>query len=135
MGVVRIAVLTGRHRQQVASWPVSLSSQVGGVRSRVRQLPGGTLLWRIGVTAVGAIVVGVGIVLLPLPGPGWLIIFAGLAVLATEYVWANRLLGWSRTQVGAFYAWAKKQPRWLQTLVGGSGLLLVGVIVIVLTLV
>ena len=27
-----------------------------------------------------------------LPGPGWAAIFLGLAVLATEYVWAHRLL-------------------------------------------
>ena len=33
-----------------------------------------------------------GSILVPLPGPGWLIVFAGLAILATEYVWAQRLL-------------------------------------------
>jgi uncharacterized protein (TIGR02611 family) len=33
-----------------------------------------------------------GVVLLVLPGPGWLLIFAGLAILSTEYVWARRLL-------------------------------------------
>jgi hypothetical protein len=30
--------------------------------------------------------------LLVLPGPGWAVIFAGLAVLAAEFVWARRLL-------------------------------------------
>jgi uncharacterized protein (TIGR02611 family) len=39
---------------------------------------------------VGIVIAG--IVLLPLPGPGWAIIFLGLAVLATEYAWAHRLL-------------------------------------------
>ena len=33
-----------------------------------------------------------GIALLVLPGPGWLLIFIGLTILATEYVWAQRLL-------------------------------------------
>lgn len=33
-----------------------------------------------------------GIVMLVLPGPGWLTIAAGLAVLATEYTWAARWL-------------------------------------------
>jgi len=42
----------------------------------------------------------VGIVLIPLPGPGWLIVFGGLAILATEYVWARRLLNYSRRRVG-----------------------------------
>lgn len=33
-----------------------------------------------------------GIVLMPLPGPGWAIVAGGLALLATEFEWANRLL-------------------------------------------
>lgn len=33
-----------------------------------------------------------GIIMLVTPGPGWLIIAMGLAVLAAEYVWARRLL-------------------------------------------
>jgi uncharacterized protein (TIGR02611 family) len=47
---------------------------------------------RIAVTVAGGFVVLVGIVLLVLPGPGILVIIAGLAILATEYVWAERLL-------------------------------------------
>jgi hypothetical protein len=34
----------------------------------------------------------IGAALLVLPGPGWLIIAIGLAMLAGEYVWARRLL-------------------------------------------
>ncbi len=33
-----------------------------------------------------------GAVMLITPGPGWVVIFAGLAVLAAEYLWARRLL-------------------------------------------
>jgi uncharacterized protein (TIGR02611 family) len=33
-----------------------------------------------------------GIVMLVTPGPGWLAIIGGLAMLAAEYVWARRLL-------------------------------------------
>lgn len=47
---------------------------------------------RIGITIAGGVVILVGIALLVLPGPGWLLIFAGLAILSTEYVWAKRLL-------------------------------------------
>jgi len=47
---------------------------------------------RIAVTVVGVTVLLAGIVLLVLPGPGWLLIFIGLSILATEYVWAQRLL-------------------------------------------
>ena len=51
---------------------------------------------RIVVTIVGVLVVLIGIVLIPLPGPGWAIVFGGLAILATEYVWAQRLLAYSK---------------------------------------
>ena len=47
---------------------------------------------RIAVTAVGGFLVIVGVALLVLPGPGLLVIILGLGVLATEYVWAERLL-------------------------------------------
>jgi uncharacterized protein (TIGR02611 family) len=55
---------------------------------------------RIGITIAGFLVVLVGIVLIPLPGPGWLIVFAGLAILAREYVWAERLLNHAKRRVG-----------------------------------
>ena len=43
---------------------------------------------RIAVTVVGAALVVLGLAMLVLPGPGLLVVFAGFAVLATEYVWA-----------------------------------------------
>ncbi len=47
---------------------------------------------RIGVTIVGGLVLLAGIALLVLPGPAFLVIPAGLAILATEYAWARRWL-------------------------------------------
>ena len=47
---------------------------------------------RVAVTIAGFAVLLAGIALLVLPGPGWLLIFIGLTILATEYVWAQRLL-------------------------------------------
>jgi uncharacterized protein (TIGR02611 family) len=49
-------------------------------------------LKRSAVTLIGVCLVLGGIALMPLPGPGLLVVIAGLAVLATEYVWARRLL-------------------------------------------
>ena len=46
----------------------------------------------IGVTIAGFVVILAGVVMLVLPGPGVLVILAGLAILATEYVWAQHLL-------------------------------------------
>jgi uncharacterized protein (TIGR02611 family) len=43
---------------------------------------------RIATVVAGFAVVAGGIVLLPLPGPGWVIIFVGLALLSLEFDWA-----------------------------------------------
>ncbi|WP_027862876.1 PGPGW domain-containing protein [Marmoricola sp. URHB0036] len=42
------------------------------------------------VGALGFLVVAVGIVLMPLPGPGVLIVLAGVVILATQFEWAER---------------------------------------------
>jgi uncharacterized protein (TIGR02611 family) len=47
---------------------------------------------RVGVTIAGFLLILAGVVMLITPGPGWAAIFAGLAVLGTEYVWARRAL-------------------------------------------
>ena len=47
---------------------------------------------RVAVTIAGFVVVLAGAAMLVLPGPGLLVIIAGLAILATEYIWAQRLL-------------------------------------------
>jgi uncharacterized protein (TIGR02611 family) len=47
---------------------------------------------RIAVTVVGFAVLLAGVAMLVLPGPGVVVIIAGLAILATEYVWAERML-------------------------------------------
>lgn len=47
---------------------------------------------RAGVTLAGFVLIAAGAAMLVLPGPGLLVIIAGLAVLATEYVWAQRAL-------------------------------------------
>lgn len=48
--------------------------------------------WRIAVLVVGVAVILGGLVMLVTPGPGWLAIIAGFALLATEYGWARRAL-------------------------------------------
>ena len=40
----------------------------------------------------GFTLLGVGAVMLVTPGPGWLVIFLGLTLLAAEFVWARRLM-------------------------------------------
>ncbi|MEU5013929.1 TIGR02611 family protein [Streptomyces sp. NPDC021749] len=57
------------------------------------------LSWQVGVFVVGLAVVAGGVIMLPLPGPGWLVIFAGMAIWATEFVWAQLVLRWTKRKV------------------------------------
>ncbi|HSA12140.1 MAG TPA: PGPGW domain-containing protein [Candidatus Paceibacterota bacterium] len=47
---------------------------------------------RIVVAVVGGTVLAVGVVLIVLPGPAFLVIPVGLAILAVEFAWARRWL-------------------------------------------
>jgi uncharacterized protein (TIGR02611 family) len=53
---------------------------------------------RIVITVIGVLVLLAGLVLLVLPGPGWVLIFVGLSILGSEYVWAQRLLRVAKEQ-------------------------------------
>lgn len=61
--------------------------------------------YRLGVGLLGTIIIMVGIVLIPLPGPGWLIVFLGLAVLGTEFSTARRLGAFLKRIVTRAWAW------------------------------
>ena len=50
-------------------------------------------VFRVGVIVLGALVTLAGLVMTgPVPGPGFLVIPVGLALLALEFTWAERLL-------------------------------------------
>ena len=85
-------------------------------RDRLRERRAADLTYRIGVGVVGLVVLGVGILAIPYPGPGWAIVFVGLAILATEFDWAKRLLGYVRKRYDAFMDWFKGQGLWVQVL-------------------
>jgi len=62
---------------------------------------------RVIVSVVGATVLLIGVALLVLPGPAFIVIPIGLAILATEYVWARR--------------WLKKVRQMASNVVSGRG--------------
>ena len=72
-----------------ATTPTRSAACASGSRTAVapphRRATVGEPAYRIGVGIVGSLVVALGIVAIPLPGPGWLIVIAGLFVLATEF--------------------------------------------------
>lgn len=54
---------------------------------------------RILVAMLGTTVILIGIALLVLPGPAFIVIPLGLAILATEFVWAKRWLNKLKSMV------------------------------------
>lgn len=93
------------------------------VRDRVRRLPGGALIWKVLIGVIGAAIVIVGLLLIPLPGPGWALVFLGVAVWATEFHWAHRLLRFGRRVLRNWTDWAKRQSLLIRLLLGLVGLL------------
>jgi uncharacterized protein (TIGR02611 family) len=76
---------------------------------KLRRTRFGRLAVKIGITVLGTAVIGLGLILVPLPGPGWLIVFAGLAIWSLEFHWARRLNRYVRSQVSAWTSWYGRQ--------------------------
>ncbi|WP_412542620.1 TIGR02611 family protein [Longispora sp. K20-0274] len=96
---------------------------------RIRDKPGGRIAVKISVTVLGVAVIIVGAFLIPLPGPGWLIVLAGLAILAIEFHWARRLLEYARRQLDRWTAWVKRQHLGVRFLIGAVGLVFIWAVV------
>src|SRR6478735_3511054 len=77
--------------------------------ARMRATPARRLTLKLAVGVLGALVVIAGIILLPLPGPGWAIIFAGLAIWSIEFHWARRVLLFAKTRVFLWRTWYGEQ--------------------------
>jgi uncharacterized protein (TIGR02611 family) len=62
------------------------------LRTWIRKTPAGRLVWRLFIGFIGGGITVFGAVLLVAPGPGVLVLLAGLGILATEFAWAGRLM-------------------------------------------
>ena len=89
--------------------------------------------YRLGVGIVGGLIVAVGLATIPLPGPGWLTVIAGLFVLASEFTWAERLLEFTKRHVTRWTDWVGAQPVWVRLLLAAATAAFVyGVLVVTL---
>jgi uncharacterized protein (TIGR02611 family) len=100
-----------------------------GVLDRIRANPTGRLVLRIGIGTLGTLVVALGIVLIPFPGPGWAIVILGLAIWALEFTWAKNLLDFTKRHVQSWTRWIGRQSLPMRAVIGVIGLLFVGAIV------
>jgi len=108
-----------------------LREQLGGFRQRVTSTRTGRISWQLLIALLGAVVVVIGVILIPFPGPGWLIVLAGLAIWAVEFVWAQRLLHFTRTQLERWWHWLGRQHMAVRLLAGLIGLVFVTTVVLV----
>jgi uncharacterized protein (TIGR02611 family) len=107
-----------------------VSDRVRAVRQRIRNTRTGRIVWQAAVAVLGGAIIIAGVVLLPLPGPGWLIIFAGLGVLATEFASASRLLRYARGKLTAWTDWIATRGRGVQALIGAASLAVLAAVVV-----
>ncbi|YAL81856.1 TIGR02611 family protein [Dermacoccaceae bacterium W4C1] len=78
-------------------------------RAKIRSNPKSHRLYRIAVFVVGLIVLIAGIIAIPFPGPGWLIVFLGLGIWASEFEKAQAVLDWVKGKVRAWEQWLRRQ--------------------------
>jgi uncharacterized protein (TIGR02611 family) len=100
-----------------------------GVLDRIRSTSTGRLALKIGVGVLGSLVVAVGIVLIPFPGPGWAIVILGLAIWALEFAWAKNMLVFTKRHVQAWTHWIARQSWPVRLLIGAVCLVFVSAIV------
>ena len=62
------------------------------MRERAQQRLLTRVIWRVIVLILGLTLLGAGLGMLVLPGPGWAAIILGLVILASEFAWANHAL-------------------------------------------
>ncbi len=78
------------------------------------------------IAIAGGIVLVAGLIMVPYPGPGWLVVFAGLAILATEFAFARKVLDFAKSRYDAWTDWLKRQPLFIKLVV----LALTGIVVV-----
>lgn len=95
----------------------------------IRANPTGRVALKIAVGLAGLLVVAVGALLIPLPGPGWLIVLGGLGIWAIEFSWARRLLTFTRRYLRLWTRWVTRQSWAVRIAIGLVGMVFVSAVV------
>ncbi len=79
-------------------------------RRKIRRDPRKLVFYRVGVAIAGLFFVVLGFLTGPLPGPGGIpLVLLGLAIWASEFEWAHRLMQRFKAQLVRFQSWARWQ--------------------------
>lgn len=99
-------------------------------REQIKASPYGSLLWRIFIGVVGGLVTIVGTVFLFAPGPGLLVLLAGLGILATEFAWASNAIRRTKS-IAETTSKRFGIPLWIKYLIVAGGAVLSIVLLVV----
>ena len=70
-----------------------------GIRESTERAAKAHVAVRVGRMTVGTVITLTGLAMMPLPGPGLPVVAVGLAVLARDVAWADRLLGYVTARI------------------------------------
>ena len=84
---------------------------------------------KIAIAIIGFVIVIAGLIMVPYPGPGWLIVFAGLAILASEFSFAHKILEFGKEKYQIWQDWVSSQGVFVQIIIWG-----LMVVIIILTI-
>jgi uncharacterized protein (TIGR02611 family) len=77
-------------------------------RRKIRQNPHQLRIYRVGVAIAGTVLIALGLITGPLPGPGGIpLVLLGLAIWASEFEWAHRLMMVFKAQLHRFRGWSR----------------------------
>jgi len=76
-------------------------------RRKIRQNKRQLAVYRVAVGVLGLLLIAVGLVSGPLPGPGGIpLVLLGLAVWSSEFEWAHQLMLWFKKQLHRYGTWS-----------------------------
>jgi uncharacterized protein (TIGR02611 family) len=86
-------------------------------RRRIRWNRHSHLIYRVVVGVIGRSVVVSGLIMVPFPGPGWLVVLSVWGLWASEFERAQRLLRPATGTLKAWTGWLIPRPWWVKGLV------------------
>ena len=100
------------------------------LRRQIKSNTYGSIVWRIFIGVIGGLVTIVGTIFLFAPGPGLLVLLAGLGILATEFAWAANAIRKTKS-IAQTTSEKFRIPLWVKyLLVAGGALFSIAILVI-----
>ena len=100
-------------------------------RQKIKSNPYGSLVWRVFIGVIGGLVTIIGTIFLFAPGPGLLVLLAGLGILATEFAWAANAIRKTKS-IAQSTSEKFRIPLWVKYLLIAGGALFSIVLLVIL---